>query len=284
MLLLQIKCTTAYPIVRSLLMGEVVAGEEHLYRKGDGSLATLALYSSPIYDANGQMIAAVVAVFDITEQKQAQEQIQAALQEKEVLLQEIHDRVKNNLQILNSLLQMQSRRVKSPEAVLALRDTRNRIESIALVHEKLYCSDNLANVDFYQYIPALTLHLFDTYNVSSDTVKIKLQVERLFLEIKIGIPCGLIINELVSNSLKHAFPNNHEGKIQIEFHANSEGLLTLIVRDNGVGLPEDFDLETPHSLGLTLVYELVEQLEGTLDLDRSRGTEFRITFPRTPIQ
>jgi two-component sensor histidine kinase len=174
---------------------------------------------------------------------------------------------------------MQSRRAKSSETVLALRDSQNRIESIALVHEKLYRSENLAIIDFAQYIPALTIHLFDTYNVSPDIVKLNIEVDNIFLEIKTGIPCGLIINELVSNSLKHAFANNRQGEIQIEFHANSEGLLTLIVRDNGIGLPGDFDLEIPQSLGLTLVYELVDQLEGTLELSRSRGTEFRMTFP-----
>ncbi|HEY9834018.1 MAG TPA: histidine kinase dimerization/phosphoacceptor domain -containing protein, partial [Stenomitos sp.] len=191
----------------------------------------------------------------------------------------IHDRVKNNLQILSSLVQMQSRRTQSSEAVLALRDSRNRIESIALVHEKLYCSENLASLDFAQYIPNLTAHLFDTYQVSSDLVHLNLEVEAIFLDLKMGIPCGLIITELVANSLKHAFPNHRSGEIQVNFFAHRPGMITLMVRDNGVGFPDHFDLETNESLGLMLVYELVDQLEGTIELNQSQFTEFKIIFP-----
>jgi PAS domain S-box-containing protein len=237
--------------------------------------ATTSIFDHPEY---GTVLVAVHQ--DITEHKQAEDLIKASLKEKEVLLKEIHHRVKNNLQIVTSLLQMQSRRTKEPQAVEVLRDSKNRIASIALVHEKLYRSEDLANIDFGQYIPDLTTHLFDTYNVSSNTVSLNLHVENTLLQIDEAIPCGLIINELVSNSLKYAFPAKRKGKIQIKFYSTkSDNNLTLIVRDNGMGIPKEFDIETTHSLGLTLVQGLVEQLEGTIELDRHQGTEFKITFP-----
>jgi two-component sensor histidine kinase len=178
---------------------------------------------------------------------------------------------------------MQTRRTQEQEASLILQDSQNRIASIALVHEKLYRSENLANIDFAQYIPDLTIHLFDTYKVSSDNVTLKTEVENIFLEIDTAIPCGLIINELVSNSLKYAFPKKRKGEIQVEFHADSQGTMRLIVRDNGIGIPEEFDLETTSSLGLTLVQGLVDQLEGTLELDRSRGTQFSIQWQHPSV-
>jgi two-component sensor histidine kinase len=236
--------------------------------------ATTSIFDHPDY---GTVLVAVQQ--DITEHKQAEDLIKASLKEKEVLLKEIHHRVKNNLQIVTSLLQMQSRRTKEPEAVEVLRDSKNRIASIALVHEKLYRSEDLANIDFGQYIPDLTTHLFDTYNVSSTTISLNINVENISLEIDRAIPCGLIVNELVSNSLKYAFPANRQGEIQVEFYAKSDDSLALIVRDNGTGIPKEFDIETTHSLGLTLVQGLVEQLEGAIELDRTQGTEFKITFP-----
>ncbi|HEY9830947.1 MAG TPA: sensor histidine kinase, partial [Stenomitos sp.] len=192
---------------------------------------------------------------------------------------EIHHRVKNNLQIVSSLLQMQFRRTQEKEAALVLQDSQNRIASIALIHEKLYRSDDLANIDFAQYIPALTMHLFDSYKVNLEAVVLHVKVENIFLEIETAIPCSLIINELVSNSLKYAFPVKGKGEIEIEFHCNNDQTMTLIVRDNGIGISEQFDIATTTSLGLTLVQGLVEQLEGTLELNRTQGTEFKITFP-----
>ena len=236
--------------------------------------ATTSIFDHPQY---GKVLVAVYQ--DITTQKQTEDLIKASLKEKEVLLKEIHHRVKNNLQIVSSLLQMQARRTQDSRTALVLRDSQNRIASIALVHEKLYRSEDLANIDFAQYIPDLTTHLFDTYNASSNIINLQINVDKIFLEIDTAIPCGLIINELVSNSIKYAFPDNRTGEIQIKFYPHNDHTLTLIVRDNGIGIPEEFDIETTNSLGLTLIQGLVEQLEGTLELDRSQGTSFKITFP-----
>ncbi|MEQ8383482.1 MAG: PAS domain-containing protein [Coleofasciculus sp. A1-SPW-01] len=221
----------------------------------------------------------VIVQQDITVQKQTKEELQASLKEKEVLLKEIHHRVKNNLQIVSSLLQMQSRRTKYQDVALVLQDSQNRIASIALVHEKLYRSDNLAQIDFAQYVPDLITHLFDSYSISSSRVRISYQVEDIDLPIDTAIPCGLILNELVSNTLKYAFPEDQQGEIEIKFQRNPDNnLLTLLVRDNGVGIQKSFDIETTTSLGLTLVLGLVDQIDGTLDLNCDSGTEFRITF------
>jgi len=235
--------------------------------------ATASVFEHPEY---GTVFVAVQQ--DITEQKQAEEKIKASLKEKEVLLQEIHHRVKNNLGIVSSLLQMQCRRTQDPQANAILRDSQNRIASIALAHEKLYRSNDLANIDFAQYIPDLTTHLFASYNVKSSCIQLSIQVEETSLDLETAIPCGLIINELVSNALKYAFPNNREGEIQVRLFQQSDRTLTLIVRDNGIGLPVEFDGKKTKTLGITLVQGLVQQLRGKLEIQSQSGTEFKISF------
>jgi len=231
------------------------------------------------------------AAVDITATKQlealrqAEEQLQASLREKEVLLKEIHHRVKNNLQIVDSLLRLQSRQIKNSQVAEILLESQNRIKSIALIHEKLYQSEDLARIEFAEYIPNLVVHLFGSYNTHASRVSLNIQVDELSLEIDTAIPCGLIINELVSNALKYAFPahskdeNEAEGELSVELHGRDEPLITLVVSDNGVGMPEAFDPMEAKSLGLKLVWGLVEQLEGTIDLDCRQGTRFVITFP-----
>nr|MDZ8042288.1 PAS domain S-box protein [Nostoc sp. CreGUA01] len=235
--------------------------------------ATTSVFEHPEY---GSVLVAVQQ--DITEHKQAEEKIKVSLKEKEVLLKEIHHRVKNNLGIVSSLLQMQCRRTQDPQVSAILRDSQNRIASIALVHEKLYRSEDLADIDFAQYIPDLTTHLFDSYNVSSSQIKLKIQVDNASLDIETAIPCGLIINELVSNALKYAFVDNREGEIEVKFYQDSECTLILIIRDNGIGLPENFDTKKAKTLGITLVQGLVKQLRGKLEINSHQGTQFKISF------
>ncbi|MEA5627089.1 PAS domain S-box protein [Nostoc sp. UHCC 0251] len=221
----------------------------------------------------------------ITELQEAEEHIKASLREKEVLLKEIHHRVKNNLGIVSSLLQMQIRRTQNPQATMVLQDSQNRITSIALVHEKLYRSEDLANINFAQYIRDLTVSLFDSYKISSNKIKLNLQLENANLDIETIIPCGLILNELVSNALKHAFPGDGEGEIQIKFFQSCEFLdnlcrrtSTLIVQDNGIGLPDNIDINKAKTLGLNLVYGLVKQINATIEINSQQGTEFKISF------
>ncbi|MDZ8188070.1 MAG: PAS domain S-box protein [Nostoc sp. ChiSLP02] len=223
----------------------------------------------------------------ITELQQAEEHITASLQEKEVLLKEIHHRVKNNLGIVSSLLQMQIRRTQNPQAKLVLQDSHNRITSIALVHEKLYLSEDLANINLALYIRDLTISLFHSYKISSNKIQLDLQLENATLDIETIIPCGLIINELISNALKHAFPGDREGEIQVKFFQSSESIgnlcrssSTLIVKDNGIGLPNNINLNEAKTLGLNLIYGLVKQINATIEINSQQGTEFKICFEK----
>ncbi|MBE0517381.1 MAG: response regulator [Methanophagales archaeon] len=213
------------------------------------------------------------------ERKCAEKQIKASLREKEILLREIHHRVKNNLQIISSLLYLQSKHIKDAVALDMFRDSQNRIKSMALIHDKLYQFKDLGKIDIAEYIRALATDLFHSYGVEPDGVKLKIDVHEVLLGVDTALPWGLIINELVSNSLKHAFPDGKEGTIRIELlRSVNEHTFILIVSDTGIGFPKDFDFRNTGTLGLQLVITLVEQLNGTIELDRSRGTEFKITF------
>jgi PAS domain S-box-containing protein len=220
-------------------------------------------------------------LLDITERKRAEQGIQASLREKEVLLKEIHHRVKNNLQVVSSMLDMQSLSTQSPEAIEALEDSRHRVRTMAFVHERLYQAEDLSSIDVREYLESLTSYLLASYESSARGIRLDLQIEDLGLDLDSAIAIGLIANELVSNVLKHAFPPawQGEGRIGVEFSATDEDRVALRVTDNGVGLPPDLDLEGAESLGLRLVSMLAQQLQGTLELDRSTGTTFRITFP-----
>lgn len=235
-----------------------------------GAFEVYAFQTSP-----GRMAAVFL---DTTERKRADEEIMASLKEKEVLLQEIHHRVKNNMQIISSLLNLQSSKVKDTEVVGMFQESRDRIRAMALIHEKLYQSKDLAQVNLAQYIESLYLHLYHMYRVDSSAVRFNKHIEDVFLDINTAIPVGLVINELVSNALKHAFPNGSQGEICIELSREMEGKYRLIVKDNGVGLPPGVDIENPDTLGMQLVYDLVAQIGGNIDIDSSDGAAFQVTF------
>ncbi len=215
---------------------------------------------------------------DITDRKQAEEQIRASLKEKEVLLKEIHHRVKNNLQIVSSLLYLQSRKTSDDQVLSVLRESQTRVRSMALIHEKLYQCEDLANINLEDYIRSLTSYLFNSYGVASHTVKLRVNVESAPLGIDRAIPCGLIINELVSNALKYAFPNGRRGEILVDLLRNGDGTLILTVKDDGVGLPVDMDITDTPSLGLQLVNTLVKQLDGTIEVDSTAGAAFKMVL------
>jgi two-component sensor histidine kinase/sensor domain CHASE-containing protein len=197
---------------------------------------------------------------------------------KELLLQEIHHRVKNNLQIISSLLNLQSKRINDKEIIEMLKDSQNRIKSMALIHEKLYNSKDLIGIDFGEYLRDLVANLFRSYSIDPNQIKLNMEINNISLGLDTAIPCGLIINELVSNSFKYAFPDGRKGEISVNIIPTNNGQFILTVRDNGFGFPEDLDIKRSKTLGLQLVYSLVEQLEGTIELDRSTGTDFKITF------
>ncbi len=218
---------------------------------------------------------------DITESKRAEEQIKSSLKEKEVLLKEIHHRVKNNLQIVSSLLSLQAGQIEDPAALQTFKESQDRVKAMALIHERLYQSRDFARIDFAGYVRNLTGHLVRSYKINTNTLRLNLEVEAVPINFDVAIPCGLIIHELVSNSLKYAFPDNRGGDIWIRFVGESSRRLRLIVKDNGVGFAHDVDCEEGSSLGLKLVRSLVEQLDGRIAYRHEGGFECDMSFPRT---
>ncbi len=216
---------------------------------------------------------------EILERKRAEEKMRTSLSEKEILLMEIHHRVKNNMQVVSSLLNLQSKYIRDKGDLHLFRDSQERVRSMALVHEKLYQSEDLTKIDFGDYIKKLTHHLCHSYNEPGKEIDIGINASDIYLTIEKAIPCALIINELVSNSLKYAFADDvGEGRIQIDFSTDDENNYTLAVSDNGVGIPKDVNLRQPASLGLELVNILTKQLDGNIKLDRSSGTRYTIRF------
>ncbi len=212
-------------------------------------------------------------------QIEADEQLKVLLHEKEVLLKEIHHRVKNNLQVISSLFNIQSGYIKDKEqAIRVFEESLNRIRSMAIIHEKLYKTREISKINFSEYLNDLTANIFRSYSSISSGIRVKIKADDILLNIDIAIPLGLIVNELVSNSIKYAFPDKGRGEIMIELRSDKEGSLFLVVGDNGIGLPEGLDIGNTESLGLQLVKTLVRQLKGTIDVNIKMGTEFKIRF------
>jgi len=220
---------------------------------------------------------------ELDERERAEEKLKASLAEKEVLLQEIHHRVKNNLQVISSLLYLQAKGVHDPQVLAILEESRHRVRSMALVHEHLYQTDYPTHVDAAKYVRTLTSYLLRSYEVRADQIELKVEVDDLRLGIDSAVPCGLLINELVSNALKHAFPDGQKGEIQVALQAMANNDYRLIVTDDGIGLPGGIEGHSADSLGLRLVQTLTQQLEGVLELDTSAGTRFEIVFPAPEV-
>jgi len=214
---------------------------------------------------------------EIQERKRAEDKIKDSLIEKEVLLKEIHHRVKNNLQIIRSLINLQSKQIKDKTALAAFDDISKRIFSMALVHEKMYKSENFVNIDFKEYIESMVKELFYSYEITGK-ISLDLEVQNIRLGLDIAIPSGLIINELVTNALKHAFPNGKNGKINIYLGKVTENIIIIDVADNGVGIDGNIDPFNPQTLGLTLVNILTRQLNGQLEINQHSGSHFKIYF------
>lgn len=235
------------------------------------SYANVSIFEHPQY---GRVIVSIHT--DITERKLKEETIRSSLEEKTILLNEIHHRVKNNLQIVSSLLSLQAMRTKNPEALNTLRETGDRIHSMALLHETLYKSGNMALVDFSSYIENICYHIINSYGAGY--INLDLHLEKMTLDIDHAVPCGLIINELISNSLKHAFPGRRPGNITVELKALHDEKIMLTFADDGIGLPESVIISKPDNLGLKLVSMLTEQINGSVEIVRNKGTVFRIIF------
>ena len=214
---------------------------------------------------------------EVQVRKEAESKLIISLKEKEVLLKEIHHRVKNNLQVVSSLLYLQSKKTSHYQTLEMLNESQNRIKSMALIHEKLYQSKDIGRIDFSEYVESLISHLSRSYGSHLKTVTVEVNINSVFLSIDKAIPCGLIINELVSNCMKYAFPDKREGEIQIEMKAQN-GNVNMGIYDNGIGFPKDLDINKTETLGLQLVNALTAQLGGNIILDRDTGTRFTILF------
>ena len=250
--------------------------EVNIIRK-DGERRNIEISTSSVLDSQGRVMMLGQGL-DITERKRSEHQIQTSLKEKELLLREIHHRVKNNLQIISSLLNLQAYYLKDKQAKVLFEESRYRVQSMAMIHEKLYGSKDLSKVNFKEYIQSLSRFLFQMYGVDVGRIELNIDVQDVHLDINTAIPCGLLICELISNALKYAFPNKKKGQILVAMQPQKGKKIELTVSDNGIGLKKEIKLKDSESFGLQLVDMLTEQLRGTLRIDRSAGTTFTIVF------
>ncbi|MEZ5662430.1 MAG: histidine kinase dimerization/phosphoacceptor domain -containing protein [Burkholderiaceae bacterium] len=272
----------AHPGYRTGFLAETAArpmglGRDLSGRRKDGSEFPVEIGINPVETGEGTMILSVIV--DLSERKQAEKRIQDALSQKDLLLKEVHHRVKNNLQIIHSLLDLQVLQLTDGHIIDVLRDSQNRIRSMSLIHQTLYQSRNFVRVDFQQFLDELMRSLMESQRVGTDEVSVGIDAHEIELPINEAIPCGLIINELVSNAFKHGFRGRGRGHIQVSVQELSDRIVELAVSDDGTGIPDDLDLERTGTLGIQLVQLLGRQLNGSLQVDRARPTRFVLRFP-----
>ncbi|MEO8514813.1 MAG: PAS domain S-box protein, partial [Ignavibacteria bacterium] len=253
--------------------------EEEVTNSGTGQTKWYQTIKVPLKAANGSTHVLGVAA-DITARKLAESITIKSLREKELLLKEIHHRVKNNLQIIISLLKLQSKYVYDPRDLEIFNKSRSRVETMSLIHEKLYKSKDISQIDIGNYLKDLVSHLLNAYKVNSSIIEFNISAENILMTIDTAIPCGLIVNELINNILKHAFPDGYKGKIELNLRRSDENVV-LEVTDNGIGIPTEFDMDKSDSLGMRLIDTLVKQLDGIIEvnsLNGSNGTKVVIEF------
>jgi two-component sensor histidine kinase len=278
---------------------------EHRFRGVDGNWHSVLARGVPVTDEQGKLICWAGINLDISRIKQVERQLKRAhddleiriqertaelttvneklrqsLQEKEVLLREVHHRVKNNLQVVSSLLHLQSLHTRDRASAEMFQESQYRVRSMALVHERLYRSSDLAQVDFTEYIQTLASSMLQSYKIDGGRIGLETNVHAVRLAIDTAVPCGLLINELVSNCLKHAFVGRGHGRVRIELTALTEAEVLLSVADDGIGLPSDIEPGNSKTFGMQVIAALVDQLHGELEVRRHAGTEFRILFPQ----
>ncbi len=270
---------------REVAAGKSATGYQTEYRiiRSDGKVRWIDSTGFPIRSGNDKKALYGVIARDVTKQKETDRIIQSSLKEKEILLKEIHHRVKNNLAVIISLLNLQAHQFQSDYILAAFQDSCSRLKTMALVHETLYESENMAEITLSGYLKKLGHHLEQTMTDNTRPVRITYDIENIVLEIDQAIPCGLILNELLTNAFKYAFPEG-DGVIRISgrCYPNSKQI-ELIIQDNGVGLPEEMNIDNIESLGIKIVSLLVKsQLEGSLDIRNDNGTRFEIRWPFQP--
>ncbi|MEW5725637.1 MAG: histidine kinase dimerization/phosphoacceptor domain -containing protein, partial [Thermodesulfobacteriota bacterium] len=249
------------------------------YIRKDGEVVWARLSERLVRDAQGRPQYFLPMMEDITEKKRAEDRIKAALQEKEVLLREIHHRVKNNMQVVSSLLNLQAHKIEDPEMRAVFQESQDRIRTMALIHESLYQSGNMARIDLERYLTRLAGTLFMTYDAAGQGIDFQVEAPGVTLGLDQAVPCGLAVNEILTNSLKYAFPRGGPGRITITGRWTEDGRTEISIMDNGTGLPDDLDLRRKGALGLPLVVSLVEsQLRGEIKIEGRGGTRVTMTF------
>lgn len=251
---------------------------EQRYIHKNGTYVVANLTVSMVRDANGNPNYYVAVFENITERKEQELRLQQSLKEKEVLLKEVHHRVKNNMQVISSILNLQSSYIKDEEAVEMLRESQDRIKSMSFIHESLYQSKDLSHVNFTEYVRNLVNNLFRTYGINISGLSLNYDLDEVPLNIDTAIPCGLVINELISNALKYAFKGRDKGSLTVVLKKLEDNMLKLVIADDGVGFPSHIDYRDTDSLGLQLVVTLVGQIKGKIDLDNTKGSKFTIVF------
>lgn len=229
-------------------------------------------------DEEGNLKGFKIILTDISEIKKIESELEDSLKEKDLLIKETHHRVKNNLQVISSLLNLQSEYIIDKSEKEYFRESQNRAKSMALIHELLYQSTNMGRIDFAEYVKTLVYDIYKSYRSNSEFIKLNLKLKPINLDINTAVPCGLVINELVSNVMKHAFTPEKKGDLNINLSSYNENLV-LIIKDNGIGFPSSIDFKNTETLGLKLVNTLVDQINGKIEITADNGTEFKITFP-----
>ncbi len=257
--------------------GPMAVGRDLYAARKNGSEFPVEIGLTPIETDNGPMV--LSAIVDISHRKEEEERIRATLREKDILLGEIHHRVKNNLQIVYSLLSLQSARITDPAALDLLLDSQNRIHSMALIHQTLYGSRDFARVDFALFIDTLLPALIKSFGAEADRISVHVDIEPVRLPIGVALPCGLVVNELITNAFRHAFRDRDRGEIRVALTRQSNDAALLSVSDDGIGLPDGAGIATTDTLGLQLVGQLADQMDGTISIRRSDPTQFSLRFP-----
>jgi PAS domain S-box-containing protein len=253
-------------------------GLEHTSEVQEDNLGGYFLVTvSPIMNSEGEVLGSVHIARDITDRRKMEQKLQKALDDKDVLLKEIHHRVKNNLMMISSLLNIQSRYIKDEDMKDILQESRNRAKSMALIHQKLYQTDDVNNIGFSEYLRNLATEIMHSYTSKNIRVELNLDLEPNLIDVDRAIPLGLIATELIINSFKHAFPQG-TGEIFVRFYKEDDHFL-LIIQDDGVGFPPEFDFRTQGNMGMNLVNALTDQIDGYIDMKRENGTKFILKFP-----
>jgi PAS domain S-box-containing protein len=253
---------------------------ETSFTEKNGHTTWSEVYINPIFNEQGKAIEVSCIAHDVTEKKETEEQVRQSLKEKEVLLKEVHHRVKNNLQVISSILNLQSAYVRDENTLEILLESQNRIKSMAFVHESLYQTKDFSNISFSEYVENIARNLIQSYGSIEVPPSLKMELDDISLHLDTAIPCGLIINEIISNALKYAFPDKRQGVIDVSVKEKNKKI-TISIADNGVGIPAHIDYRNTDSLGLQLVVTLVEQINGILQVENKKGTKFTVEFTHT---